>query len=524
MLAFILPVNSIAQEDTFHNFTFGGPGDEETGVLSSDHYKFGSVKVELSTARNNYEKGEVLTVRGNLRNTNDYPIIDGGVYVRIFRTNSAYKTKAGNDLVDEFFAIENITLNANSNRLVSFEWNIPEEISGGRYLVAMDYVINRNFYLSGSPILEGVYGGVSYFNLDGGAGNEVVFNKENIFVNNTKAYARDFIPSIDRGEDVSINYQLNNLSADTQNITVLEKLYDWDGLKEDNLIKTNTDNVELNGKGTLDRSVDFSNLDPGTYLLKVTTESEQGVPATLNVRFSITGGPAPTRINFQKLQSFPLKEGEPNAIFSSFHSVFYGLAEDYSVRLTLTDDNGNSISEANYSGNIQSGVTAIMDEFTPNRDYNSISLTTTVYDENNNVVNETKSEYTPEKFANMFSVLSARVENNEIVISPNDFLGNVVDAEYALEIRDQDGKNIFFEPSLLGEFRKNIDEAGLDINQSYNLVALTRDDNTKVTAENVNLSDAQDTDDNNIIIYVLLFVAVIVLLVIAKKLLTKRSE
>lgn len=519
---FLLPLISTAQEDEFYNFTFGGAGDETTGVIYSDHYKFGSVKIDLSTQRNNYKGGERLVVNGILRNTNSYPVLDGGVHVQIFRRNDSYKTKAGNDLIVEFFAEKDITLNANSNKKISFNWDIPEKITAGRYLVAMDYVVDETFYLSGSPILEGVYGGISYFQIDGGIGDEIIFNKENIFVNNNKVYSRDFVPEINKGDDVFIQYQLNNLSSSSQNITVLEKLYNWDGLKEENLITTNTENIELNAQENKERTINFSDLSPGTYLLKVSTESEQKVPAVLNIRFTVKGEPVPARINFQMLQNFPIKGGVPNTIFSSFHSVFYGAAEGHRVNLTLQDDRGNTISEANYSGDIQPGVTAILEEFNPNRDYNKVLLKTTVYDKNDNIVNEVSTEYSPEKFANMPSVLSTAVRNNELIIALTDVFGNAVDSEYAIEIRDKEGKNIFFEPSQSGEFKRNIEELGLNRNENYDLIALALNDNMRITAEDVNLDELEKEGLRSITLYIILFIALIVVLIVIKKLSTKK--
>ncbi len=522
LVLLLLSSASTVQGDEFFNFTFGGAGDESTGVIYSDHYKFGSVKIDLSTQRNSYKGGERLVVNGILRNTNDYPVPDGGLHVQIFRRNDAYKTKAGSDLVTEFYAEKNITLNANSNKKLSFNWDIPENITGGRYLVAMDYIIDDQFYLSGSPILEGVYGGVSYFEIAGGRGDEVIFNKENIFVNEEKVYARDFLPNIEEGRAVSVKYQMNNLSSSSQDIKVTEKLYNWDGLREENLVATNIKDISLEAQERKDKTATFDNLDAGTYLLKVSTESEQGVPALLSVRFTVTGEVAPARINFQTLKNFPIKAGEPNEIFSSFHSVFYGASKDHSVKLALLDDRGNTISETNYSGDIQPGVTAIMESFTPNRDYNNVSLKTTIYDQNNNVVSETNTAYTPEKFANTPAALRATVKDNDLIIALTDVFGNEVDAQYALEIRNKDGRNLFFEPSQSGEFKKDIEELGLNKGENYDLIALALDDNMRITAEDINLEDLEKSGLDSTTLYIILFAILIVVLIIVKKLAKKK--
>lgn len=522
LMALMLSFASTVQGDEFFNFTFGGAGDEDTGVIYSDHYKFGSVKVDLSTQRNSYKGGERLVVTGILRNTNDYPVIDGGLHVQIFRRNDAYKTKAGSDLVTEFYAEKNITLNANSNKRLSFSWDIPENITGGRYLVAMDYIIDDQFYLSGSPILEGVYGGVTYFEVTGGRGDEVIFNKEDIFVNEEKVYSRDFLVNVPEGETVSVKYQMNNLSSNEQNIQVVENLYNWDGLRDENLITTNAENVNIDAQGRKDRTAEFNNLDSGTYLLKISTESEQGVPAILYVRFTVTGDVAPARINFQTLKNFPIKAGETNEIFSSFHSVFYGASKDHTVNLALLDDRGNTISETSYSGDIQPGVTAIMENFTPNRDYSNVSLKTTIYDQNNNVVSEINTSYTPEKFANTPAALDATVKDDNLIITLTDVFGNVVDSEYAIEIRDKNGRNLFFEPSQVGEFKRSIEELGLNKAENYDLIALALADNMRITAENVNLEDLESKGLDSTTLYIILFAVLIIVLIIVKKLAKKK--
>lgn len=79
-----------------------------------DYYKFGSVQVDIASTQNNANPGETMKLVGKLINNNDYPIVEGSVYVKVFKKQTD-KDKAhanGFYLIDQFRAKDNVSLPA----------------------------------------------------------------------------------------------------------------------------------------------------------------------------------------------------------------------------------------------------------------------------------------------------------------------------------------------------------------------------------------------------------------------------
>ena len=82
----------------------------EGAVDCFDYYRFGSVQVDLSADLEQTVPGAPMTFSGVIKNDNDYPIVDGSVYVKIFRMikeDEQLIAKDGYPLVDQF-ALPNI--------------------------------------------------------------------------------------------------------------------------------------------------------------------------------------------------------------------------------------------------------------------------------------------------------------------------------------------------------------------------------------------------------------------------------
>lgn len=66
-LAFLLPAVFVHADD---------------GLTSCfDYYKFGSVQVDIAPENRDALSGTNVIFKGNVRNTNSYPIVDGAVYI-----------------------------------------------------------------------------------------------------------------------------------------------------------------------------------------------------------------------------------------------------------------------------------------------------------------------------------------------------------------------------------------------------------------------------------------------------------
>jgi hypothetical protein len=98
-----------------------------------DYYHFGSVQVDVTPSVASAVSGVPITFTGKIKNANPYPIVDGSVYVKIFRKRGdGSKDANGPDVVDQFTA-DNLTIPANGQLPASITWNIPAYAASGDY-------------------------------------------------------------------------------------------------------------------------------------------------------------------------------------------------------------------------------------------------------------------------------------------------------------------------------------------------------------------------------------------------------
>jgi hypothetical protein len=113
-----------------------------------DYYKFQSVQVSVGAERDLYVPGEQITFSGDLMNENDYGIVDGYVFARVSQVNDNFMTE-GNFIVDEFIALDNVTLNKNESKPTSFTWTIPKNAIASSYQVDFFFSVGKKFNLGG---------------------------------------------------------------------------------------------------------------------------------------------------------------------------------------------------------------------------------------------------------------------------------------------------------------------------------------------------------------------------------------
>lgn len=96
------------------------PETPEGAVKCFDYYHFQSVQTNLTTQEFNFKPGETINFSGPITNQNDYPIVNGSLYVKIFRDRGTMKDNNGSDVVDQFVAVDNISIPAKGETNVSF--------------------------------------------------------------------------------------------------------------------------------------------------------------------------------------------------------------------------------------------------------------------------------------------------------------------------------------------------------------------------------------------------------------------
>ena len=99
-----------------------------------DHYRFGSVQVDVSPTLGSTVPGATLGFAGKLKNDNDYPIVAGQVYAKIFLKkvqNDDLTHQNGYSLVDQFVVESDLSLPAKGEQDLSFAWMVPTAAEAG---------------------------------------------------------------------------------------------------------------------------------------------------------------------------------------------------------------------------------------------------------------------------------------------------------------------------------------------------------------------------------------------------------
>ena len=284
-----------------------------------DYYTFGSVQVDLSATLAGTIPGVPLTFIGTVTNNNPYPVVDGAVYVKIFRKQSDTNlTKQnGNDLVDQFVVKDDITLAANGTTTLSFSWKVPQTALPGEYEAAFFFNTAGRFNLLGLTFTDDVVGNKAPFTIRGREAGAVMFNKNNVMLNDTLFLFASFPPHFKKQDSVTATVEISNTTSKDQDTVVSFKQYNWDALKKDNLIEESATLVKLKAGET--RPLTFT-MDryTGTVTYLVVEADTDGQKSILDTRF-VRDEVLETRLNFPGVMKYPLTAGETNTIFSCTH-------------------------------------------------------------------------------------------------------------------------------------------------------------------------------------------------------------
>lgn len=359
-------------------FASSSTGAPAGAVSCFDYYRFGSVQVDLSPTLEQTVPGAPLTFSGTLKNENPYPIVDGSVYVKIFKTGEEnFQYNNGYPLVAFFEAGNDLQLPSNSETSFSFDWVVPSALSGGEYEASFFFVTSDRFNLLGLSFTDDVTGNKASFKITADEIRQVVFNKHTVTLNDKPYSFAAYPPRLDIDTPAVINAELINPDKVEKTITIDWQLYNWDGLREDFLLDTKTETVVLKAGETKTVSYTASKLI-GTVSYIIATAHDGDATSIINPRFA-RNNIEEVRLNFPSLLSFPLIKDQENTIFSCVHSTNIPLVDDNMLTMTLTDANTNEVIHTyTYQGGVTSAMMGVADKFTPTDSYGHVILTTTL--------------------------------------------------------------------------------------------------------------------------------------------------
>ena len=116
-----------------------------------DYYTFGSVQVNVTPDVVGAVSGIPINFAGTISNDNPYPIVDGAIFIKIFRIakDPSEQNVNGRDVVDQFFVREGIALPPHSSFPIAFTWDIPSYAMTGEYQLATFFTTSKKFNLLG---------------------------------------------------------------------------------------------------------------------------------------------------------------------------------------------------------------------------------------------------------------------------------------------------------------------------------------------------------------------------------------
>lgn len=163
------------------------------------HYKFNSVNASLSSPTSQTVSGTTLHVTADLKNSNDYPIVDGSLYIKIYKkqiptldTGKDYfkelpdetLTNNGDFLIDQFIAKGDITLDKKEGKQITFDWKVPAYLSSGEYKLASFFQSANKFNLLGLSFTDDVLGNTLTVNIKNAEAKGIVeFDKNKVKMN-----------------------------------------------------------------------------------------------------------------------------------------------------------------------------------------------------------------------------------------------------------------------------------------------------------------------------------------------------
>lgn len=353
------------------------PASTPAGTVSCfDYYTFGSVQAKLTASVPSTVSGAPITFSGTLENANPYPVVDGALYVKVFKMRGTQNDGNGPDVVDQFFVQEDIAIPANGSFPISFEWRVPSYAQSGDYRVATFFTTSHKFNLLGLSFTDDIVGNTAPFTVIGEQEASVAFDKAGVTINGA-AYRFATAPPRVGTAPATLEATVRNTSATSQRASVQWQVYQWDAQQAENIVQEAQSTVTVPANGSAPVSITVRDANHPVYLV-VGTLSWKDTKSVIGARFARESINKP-RINFPSITSFPLKAGESSSIFSCLHNTSGADLPQGRLDLTLMDKRGRTIAEYSYNGAVTSAMMGVASQFSPSRDYDYATLNARLY-------------------------------------------------------------------------------------------------------------------------------------------------
>jgi hypothetical protein len=357
------------------------------GLVSCfDYYTFNSVQVLFSPTVRSTVNGVPIDFEGVIKNNNPYPIVNGMVYVKVFRHfDSLEKNPNGNPVVDQFVVARDITMAANSEQSITFAWNVPAWALDGTYEIATFFVTENKYNLLGLSFTDDIVGNTALFDVRSDIKNIVEFNKETVTVQGVRHLFAGFPNRVRNEEPVTIVATLENTTSQPVEIPITTHVYAWDAMHPDNHLETTTQIIRIPARGSAPVSVSVTHTGEPVYLVEIVSQYRDA-QSILNVRF-VREGVNKLRINFPSTNTYPLQADQPATVFTCVHNTAdAGVAGE--LRLQVLDTFGTVLHTQEYKGMITGDMMALATTFTPPKTYTSFRVKAELFQKGSLITSE----------------------------------------------------------------------------------------------------------------------------------------
>jgi len=325
----LTPILVVAQEYTDDGLIVKYYSDEELSAMREeaaqnvfipegptscfDYYDFGSVSVVPEVELTSTVPGATVAVHTSIRNTNGHPIVDGMVYAKVFNIrNGDEDVKFGNDLVDQFVALSDITLASGEARGYTFEWKVPDNADAGEYQIATYFISAKRFNLEGLSFTDDIIGGAVNFGVVSEEDGYVRFGRDSVTLNGETHEFATFMSTFDENtSEVVVEATVNNTTSSAYHGLINWTLYGWDGMRAETLVDKTTTTVDVSAKGTAKVKYTAKEGDKQYPVYYLVGELPNGASKSIiDVRYVHVQADTPwARFNDVGVSTYPLQEG-----------------------------------------------------------------------------------------------------------------------------------------------------------------------------------------------------------------------
>ena len=317
------------------------------------YYDYGKVKVDLSSDKANYKRGENAEVIGTVRNLNSFPVRNAILYAQLKRINQNEDfSQNGHYLTDRITFIKNFNLSPSEDKQIKLNLAISEGYPGGDYQLQYFVFSDAGFNYAGRNFLEEDNAGTTNFSIDNPERSLIYFDPNSIHVNGERHSIRETL-SILPMQETSISVDLAGAN-DADEYKAEYYIFDFDDALPGNLVERGEQVLSSDNNFRL--NVSFNPVASGAYVFQAITRKP--VKTMIKYRFVIQGDdPVYLRMNDLGITNYP--PSVEDRAFMCFHAAGDSESAEYNVRLSVLNNEDKIVEQKSVSGKFDANVWAI---------------------------------------------------------------------------------------------------------------------------------------------------------------------